>query len=323
MRNIRRGLAAAAWLALALPPPATAIAAIQPGSPASAAPACSTAQERPRTILFIGNSFTQGAHSAVRNWRAHKVTDLNQTGYGGVPALFKTFTEQAGLDYAVALETQGGRSLGFHYDERRHLFDRHWDVVVLQEYSTLDRERPGDPANYFRDVGRLSSLFKARNRAVDIQLMATWTRADQTFRPGGHWFGRPVTAMADDLHSAAERARSRTREVRSVLPVGKAWNRAFAYGVADGNPYDGVSFGKLNLWASDQYHASIAGYYLEALVVFGAVTGIDPTVLGAKEKAADELGLSIAEATALQRVARDELRQCCRKLRGKPAPAAD
>ena len=36
-------------------------------------------------------------------------------------------------------------------------------------------------------------------------------------------------------------------------------------------------------------------------------TGIDPTTLGPKEKGADELGLSDAQATALQRIARDTL----------------
>ena len=80
-----------------------------------------------------------------------------------------------------------------------------------------------------------------------------------------------------------------------------------AEGVADPNPYDGVAYDQLDLWAYDHYHASVAGYYLSALVTFGAVTGIDPTTLGAKEKGADELGLSDAQAAALQRVARDTL----------------
>jgi hypothetical protein len=261
----------------------------------------------PRTILFIGNSFTQGAHSAARNWHAGTVTDLNGAGYGGVPALFKLFCEQAGLDYAVSLETQGGKTLGFHYDERRGRFDRSWDVVVLQELSVLNRAKPGDTAHYLRDVARLTSLFKARNPAVDIRLVATWTRADQTYTPEGHWYGRPVTAMADELRAAADRARAANPGVTGILPVGQAWNRAIADHVADPNPYDGIGYGELDLWAYDHYHASVAGYYLSALVTFGAITGIDPTTLGAKEKGADELGLSDAQAAALQRVARDTL----------------
>ena len=235
------------------------------------------------------------------------VTDLNQAGYGGVPALFELFTQQAGLYYRVSLETQGGKTLGFHYDERRGRFDRPWDVVVLQELSVLNRAKPGDTAHYLRDVARLTSLFKARNPAVDIRLVATWTRADQTYTPEGHWYGQPVTAMADELRAAADRARAANPGVAGILPVGQAWNRAIAEHVADSNPYDGIGYGELDLWAYDHYHASVAGYYLSALVTFGAITGIDPTTLGGKEKGADELGLSDAQAAALQRVARDTL----------------
>jgi hypothetical protein len=264
------------------------------------------AQPRPRTILFIGNSFTQGAHSAVRNWHANSVIDLNRDGYGGVPALFKQFTEEAGLNYTVSLETQGGKTLGFHYDERRQLFERAWDVVVLQELSTLDHDRPGDTSGYLRDVPRLTSLFRAYNPAVQVELMATWTRADETYRPKGHWYGKPVTAMALDLRAAANLARAENRGL-GILPVGEAWNRAILSGVADANPYDGTAFGKLDLWSYDQYHASTYGYYLEALVVFGRITGVDPLTLGKDERAADELGLSPAQAGTLQRVAHDQL----------------
>lgn len=298
-------MSGAVLLMLAGCAPGQAVASTAPHGEAAAA--TTEARTAAKTILFIGNSFTQGAHSAARNWRAGSVTDLNQAGYGGVPALFKLFTEQAGLDYDVSLETQGGKSLGFHYDERRQRFDRAWDVVVLQEYSTLDRTKPGDPTEYIRNVGRLAALFKARNPAVDIRLAATWSRADQAYKPKGHWYGKPVTAMADDLRAAADRARSANPAVAGILPVGQAWNRAMSQGVADPNPYDGIGYGQLDLWAYDHYHGSVAGYYLSALVTFGAVTGIDPTTLGPKEKGADELGLSDAQAAALQAVARDTL----------------
>ena len=61
--------------------------------------------------------------------------------------------------------------------------------------------------------------------------------------------------------------------------------------------------GKVDLWAPDGYHASVYGYYLEALVVFGAVTGTDPRTLGADETAARSLGIPPARAAALQSVA--------------------
>ena len=261
----------------------------------------------PRTILFIGNSFTQGAHSAVRNYRADTVTDLNRAGYGGVPALFKRFTEQAGLSYAVSLETQGGKTLGFHLAERRALIDRAWDVVVLQDLSTFSRERPGDPATHIRDAGALAAIMRRANPRASVEILSTWSRADQVYRPGSPWTGTPIARMAQDLEKGSAAARVASRDITGIIPAGRAWNLAFATGVADPNPYDGVAYGQLNLWAYDHYHASVAGYYLEALVVFGKITGIDPRTLGPGEICADELGLSDEQAVALQKVAADAL----------------
>lgn len=265
-------------------------------------PVVATVPPAPKTILFIGNSFTQGAHSAVRRYRTNTVTDLTNDGTGGVPALFKLFAQEMGLNYQVSLETQGGKGLDFHYDTRRTLFDRPWDVVILQDFSTLDRAKPGDPGLLLRYSGLLAGMFRQRNPAVRIELNSTWSRADLTYKPNGAWSGKPVTAMAMDLRAAANLALA-NRSVDGVIPVGEAWNRAFADGVADPNPYDGTSFGQVDLWTYDQYHASIAGYYLEALMIFGKVTGIDPRALGVKERAADDLGLSPALSAALRDIA--------------------
>ena len=90
-------------------------------------------------------------------------------------------------------------------------------------------------------------------------------------------------------------------------PVGLAWNRAFTTGVADDNPYDGVAPGKVDLWTHDHYHGSVYGYYLEALLVFGRVTGKDPLSLGENETVADDMGFSKAQTKALQQVAHDQL----------------
>ncbi|MEO7800209.1 MAG: PEP-CTERM sorting domain-containing protein, partial [Opitutaceae bacterium] len=62
-----------------------------------------------------------------------------------------------------------------------------------------------------------------------------------------------------------------------------------------------------SLWTYDHYHGSTFGYYLEALMIFGDLTGLDPRSLGKNERAALELGLSSNQAVALQQVAFDEL----------------
>lgn len=255
------------------------------------------------TILFVGNSFTYGGHSAVWKYRADTVTDLNGGGVGGVPALFKLFTDEAGLDYQVSLETSGGKSLAWHWDNRRPLLDRAWDHVVLQDYSTLDRDRPGNPTGLIDYSGRFAALFAARNPDVAITLSATWSRPDLTYRPGGAWYGKSIYAMALDLRRGYDRAAAARREIRGVSPVGEAFNCAIHRGVADPDPYDGIAFGQIDLWTYDQYHASSAGYYLEALTLFATITGRDPRLLGRDETAASELGISPDDAVRLQTVA--------------------
>ena len=260
------------------------------------------------SVVFIGNSFTFGAGSPARFYRADSVTDLNNTGVGGVPALFKAFTAQAGLDYDVYVETQGGSGLDFHIENRLGLLGRRaWDKVVMHGYSTLDSEHPGDPAKLIATSRQLSDAFQERNPAVQVFLMSTWSRADQTYPPEGAWAGQPIEAMALDVRTANDEAAAGAPAITSVIPVGETWTRAMQTGVADPNPYDGIEFGMLDLWTYDHYHASVYGYYLEALVAFGTLTGVDPRSLGDHECSAYELGMSRGQIRALQQVAFDQL----------------
>jgi hypothetical protein len=259
------------------------------------------------SVLFVGNSFLFGFGSPARFYRAETVTDLNNEGVGGVPALFKSFTQQAGLDYDVSLETRGGVGLDFHLENKVGVIDgRAWDKVVMHGYSTLDAVKPRDPAKLIATSKQMADLLRARNANVDLFLIATWSRADETYAAKGAWAGEPIEAMARDVRAAYDKAAA-TAGIKSVIPVGEAWTRAMQTGVADPNPYDGIDAGKLNLWTYDHYHASTHGYYLEALVIFGSLTRQDPRSLGQNECSAYELGLSRAETAALQQVAYDQL----------------
>jgi hypothetical protein len=265
------------------------------------------AQQTP-SILFIGNSFTFGSGSAVRFWRAGTVSDLNNEGIGGVPALFKSFADQVGLGYDVYLETRGGSGFEFHLVEKREvLASRPWDIVVTHGQSTLDLQKPRDPTKFLETAQQMAEFLHEVNPRVQIYLTATWSRADETYPEDGAWHGEPIAVMARDVRAAYDVAASRAPGVRSVNPVGEAWTRAIETGVADPNPYDGIDADKLNLWTFDSYHASTAGYYLHALVVFGNVTGVDPRSLGRGECSGFELGLSANQVEALQRVAYDQL----------------
>jgi hypothetical protein len=264
-----------------------------------------------KTILFVGNSFTFGANSAAHFYKPDTVTDLNGPGangktVGGVPAFFKALTQEAGLDYTVSLETVGGKGLDFHYAEKRAVLDKPWDVVVMHGYSTLDQAHPGDPALLVTSAKQMTDMFRAKNAHAEIWLDATWSRADQTYPDGKPWHGKPIQQMGVDIAGAYALA-AKNAHVTGVVPLGLAWNRAIDTGVAGDNPYAGVPTGKINLWSWDNYHASAYGYYLEALMVFGKVTGRDPLSLGDAETVADDMGFSKQQAHALQQLAHDQL----------------
>jgi hypothetical protein len=259
------------------------------------------------TILFVGNSFTFAALSPVWHYRATSVTDLNHEGVGGVPALFKLFTEEAGLKYDVSLETSPGKDLQWHIDNKTPVLNHPYDHVILQSFSTLDAKAPGDPASLIRSAAVLAKMFHDQNPAVDIRLDSTWSRADLTYKPTGHWYGKPISAMEMDVRTGYDAAAAASPLIRGVIPVGGAWNRAIETGFAVANPYEGLPAGKVDLWAYEGYHGSSFGYYIEALMIFGDVTGKDPRTLGAGEMAARELGFSPAQTTTMQQIAFDEL----------------
>ncbi|MDT0593272.1 PEP-CTERM sorting domain-containing protein [Glaciecola petra] len=259
-------------------------------------------------VLFIGNSFTFGWGSAVRFYRATTVTDLNKQGIGGVPALFKSFTQQVNLDYDVFVETRGGSALDFHLAEKRDVIGTQaWDQVAMHGFSTLDSKKPGDPTLLIETSANMASFLIGLNPKAEVYLTSTWSRADLIYQEGNLWSGTSVEKMAIDIRAGHNKAASASSAIKGVNPVGEAWTRAMKLGIADSNPYDGIDFGKISLWTWDHYHASTHGYYLHALVVFGNLTGKDPRLLGENECSAFELGISSREAKLLQQAAFEQL----------------
>ena len=128
-----------------------------------------------------------------------------------------------------------------------------------------------------------------------------------TYPDGAPWHGKPIQQMGKDVQAAYERAVKEEPRFTGIVPVGLAYNRAIDTGIADDNPYDDIGASKMDLWAYDHYHASVFGYYLEALMDFGRVTGLDPMVLQGKDKVAEDIGISPAQSKALIQVAHDTL----------------
>ncbi len=94
-----------------------------------------------------------------------------------------------------------------------------------------------------------------------------------------------------------------------IAPVGEAFLRAVQSGIATRDMWasDALSDGLIDLWFDDGTHASKYGSYLSALTLFGTLTGVNPSLLGAREIAARDLGISADDALALQRIAARQL----------------
>jgi hypothetical protein len=281
---------------------------------------------KPTVILFVGNSFFHGAAMPVLRYNAANVTDENFTPtsrgqrrqqylhepgpWGGIPGIFKKLTTEAGLNYEVHLEALSGKPLQFHYDSVLSIIRQpKWDAVVMHDHSTgpVPARHGGQPTRFYTYANRLEQAIHTANPKAQVYLYETWARADQTYPATGGYAGLPIDSMTADLHRAYYHAAARNGHFAGVAPAGDAWLRAIEMGVAMRNPYQPEA-GKLNLWNTDHYHPSPAGAYLNACVLFGQLTGRDPRRFGGQEQAAADLGLSPAQAVALQDVAWAQVR---------------
>jgi hypothetical protein len=116
----------------------------------------------------------------------------------------------------------------------------------------------------------------------------------------------PIAAMAADLHNAyvnqaaSFNAANPTLSHLDVALAGDAWVSAISSGVALLNPFlPNEPPGRINLWDSDPllacctvpigYHPSRYGDFLDALMLFGKVTGVNPETLSAEWDPANPL----------------------------------
>jgi hypothetical protein len=144
----------------------------------------------------------------------------------------------------------------------------------------------------------------------------------------------PIAQMASDLHNAyageasAYDAANPTGSHVDVALAGDAWVSAINLGIAVENPYLPLHpRQQVDLWDSNPltgccttpigYHPSSYGVYLDALVIFYKITGVDPHTLRAemdeddrlfRSSAAHALGISARDARLLAIAARETVR---------------
>jgi hypothetical protein len=264
--------------------------------------------------------------------------------WGGVPGVVEVLADQAGLDWEIHMSLRGGATLRGHllntnpagWDLRGNIAAKKWDMVVLQGNSTEAIARTGElPAEFRAYVGLLEKWihngaalsYRERalyggtsntlrtipanpnaNAAAQVFLYQTWARPDLTYPVGAPYAGEPLETMGHEIRDSYAAAAAQSGGIAAIAPVGEAFLRAVQEGVAIRNPYAPEGEGVNLWWHEDWFHSAKHGSYLSALVVFGTLSGVDPSSFGANERAAADLGITPQEAMKLQRVAADQLK---------------
>jgi hypothetical protein len=175
----------------------------------------------------------------------------------------------------------------------------------------------------------LNSPFPVNENAsadTEVYLYQTWARPNlvdgafvsitdettgevtRTTTPATTFFA-DLEAMTEELRLSYADAAALSGRVSGIAPVGEAFMAAVLAGIATRDLYapDALTDGLMDLWFDDGTHASKHGSYLSALTLFGTLTGRNPFSLGADEIAARDLGITSADAVALQRIAAQQL----------------
>ena len=196
------------------------------------------ADDAPKRILFIGNSYTAGTKAGI-----------------------EFFLKQADQNVTLQFIHPGGRTLANHAENEQTLktiTEGKWDLVVLQEQSQIPSfpQRDG-----FLQSGILLTQ-AVRKADSDCLLFETWGRRDGDKQNKER--NPDFTAMQKHLSEGYAQLGERTET--PVAPVGQAWAI-----IHDEFP---ELFAKL--YAGDGSHPSALGAYLTGAVFYATITGKDP-----------------------------------------------
>jgi len=271
--------------------------------------------------------------------------------WGGIPGIFAELAHEARLPYDVHIEAISATTLAKNYGVASPVIAQPlWNAVVLQEASfepipsDLTHDTASDPQAFCGAVQTIERGVHDAAPNADIYLYSTWAPADTAYLDttageapfSGDSFLRSLAVLTAAYHDAYVSAAVQDGHIRDIAPVGDAWALAWREGFANPDPYGGsapgvaLSFGyqpgsepSTKNVPSDAgfHHPSQYGAYLNGLVLFETITGMDARRFGEREQAAAELGISAKTALQLQRVAWESvMRRREHRAEGNPGP---
>ncbi len=150
-----------------------------------------SSQENPRSVLFVGNSYTY---------------------FWNLPQLVQAMARAGDLEMTTSRSTAGGAHFGHHVRGDRNLStiekigEGNYDAVVLQNHSLSTFERPDSMMLFGR---RLAEV--AKEDGSEIYLFMTWAREWNPYMLGT--IEEKYKELGDQIGAI-------------VVPVGVAWQRA-------------------------------------------------------------------------------------------------
>lgn len=232
--------------------------------------------QRPKRILFIGNSFIAA-------------NDL--------PAIVSQMADRAGLPMEHEAYTPGGATVKYiPHGTRAHannpdvytlIRSRKWDYIVVQDnQGFFVNPVIGDYSSRSLTVEghiQLRDSLHATNICGRLLLFAGWVDKDPyAWEPSlGLYSAEEANQRIYDQYKYLN-----DRHLNEILsPIGIAWNRVMA------------ALPALNLFAADNYHPSYEGSYVTAATLFTVIFGRSP------EESDFNGSLSPADAAVIKRIA--------------------
>jgi hypothetical protein len=196
-------------------------------------------EQKPLRVLMIGNSYTR---------------------FNLLHKMLQRVAEASGRRVHVDIEARGGYSLRQHLKHGTALArirNGRYTHVVLQGHSMSAVDHPDQLAE---DAQRFHAAITAAG--AQTVLYQTWARRPNASIYRNHHQLRSFADMAllvDTTYSGIAR-----RLGAELAPVGGAFQQALQHDPS------------VPLWGSDGSHPTLAGSYMAACVLYGAITGTDP-----------------------------------------------